>query len=79
MALGEAKIKAKAEFEKALASTGKSLMRSRLMPLNIGNCEVRSIRFPAADGIAGVAANFVLHVGQLMDGKARLAALPDKI
>jgi predicted nucleotide-binding protein (sugar kinase/HSP70/actin superfamily) len=78
MALGEARIRARAEFDQALASTGKTLdeikayaaqhqpLRSALYPL------------PRRRGVAGVAANFVLHVGNLMDGKALMAKLPDE-
>jgi hypothetical protein len=34
---------------------------------------------PQRQGVAGVAANFVLHVGNLMDGKARFAKVPGEI
>lgn len=67
MALGEAKSKAKLEFQRALASTGKRLetikgfvdqhpqLRDPLYPV------------PQRQGIAGIAANFVLHVNDLID------------
>ncbi len=79
MALGEAKIKAKAEFERALASTGK-----RLDEIKAYAAEHRQLRspfypVPRRRGIAGVAANFVLYVSNLMDGKARLAKLPGEV
>jgi hypothetical protein len=76
MALGEAKIKAKAEFEQALASTGKKL--DEIKAYAAGHRQLRSPLYPVPRrrGIAGVAANFVLHVSNLMDGKARLAELP---
>jgi predicted nucleotide-binding protein (sugar kinase/HSP70/actin superfamily) len=79
MALGEAKIKAKAEFEQALASTGK-----RLDEIKAYIAEHRQLRsplypVPRRRGIAGVAANFVLHVSNLMDGNARLVRLPGEI
>src|ERR1022692_1739734 len=79
MALGDAKIKAKAEFEQALASTGK-----KLDDIKAYIAEPRQLRSPLYPvkrrrGIAGVAANFVLHVRNLMDGNARLARLPGEI
>lgn len=79
MALGEAKIKAKAEFEQALASTGKKLDEIRKYAAK--QRELRSPFYPVPRrrGIAGVAANFVLHVNDLMDGRARLARLPVEV
>jgi hypothetical protein len=79
MALGEAKIKAKAEFERALASTSRNL--EEIKDYVAQHRQLRSPLYPVPHrrGIAGVAANFVLHVGSLMDGKARLAKLPDEI
>lgn len=79
MALGEAKIKAKAEFEQALASTGKKL--DEIKAYIAEHRQLRSPLYPVPRrrGIAGVAANFVLHVGNLMDGNARLGNLPGEI
>jgi predicted nucleotide-binding protein (sugar kinase/HSP70/actin superfamily) len=79
MALGEAKIKAKAEFEQALASTGKKL--DDIKAYIAEHRQLRSPLYPVKRrrGIAGVAANFVLHVSNLMDGNARLAKLPGEI
>ncbi len=76
MALGDAKIKAKAEFEQALASTGKKL--DDIKAYIAEHRQLRSPLYPVKrrQGIAGVAANFVLHVSNLMDGNARLATLP---
>src|ERR1035437_4594234 len=79
MALGEAKIKAKAEFEQALASTGKRLDEIKAYAARHRQLRSPFYPVPRRRGIAGVAANFVLHVGSLMDGKASLAKLPDKI
>jgi hypothetical protein len=72
MALGEAKIKAKAEFEQALAATGKSL--DEIKAYVAEHRQLRSPFYPVPKrrGVAGVAANFILHVSKLMDGKARL-------
>jgi hypothetical protein len=79
MALGDAKIKAKAEFEQALASTGKKL--DDIKAYIAEHRELRSPLYPVPRrrGIAGVAANFVLHVNNLMDGNARLAKLPGEM
>jgi predicted nucleotide-binding protein (sugar kinase/HSP70/actin superfamily) len=79
MALGEAKIKAKAEFERALASTGKKL--DEIKAYAAEHRQLRSPLYPVPRrrGIAGVAANFVLHVSNLIDGKARLAKLPGEV
>ncbi len=72
MALGEARQRARAEFNRALQSTGRSLeeirgfvavhppLRSALYPL------------PRVEGVAGMAAQFALHVSDLMAGRARL-------
>jgi predicted nucleotide-binding protein (sugar kinase/HSP70/actin superfamily) len=79
MALGEAKIKAKAEFEQALAATGKTL--DEIKAYSAEHRQLRSPFYPVPRrrGIAGVAANFVLHVSNLIDGKVRLAKLPGEI
>ena len=76
MALGEAKAKAKAEFEQALASTGKNLDEIRAYAAEHRQLRSPFYPVPCSRGVTGVAANFVLHVSKLMDGKARLARLP---
>jgi len=73
MALGDAKIKAKAEFEQALASTGKKLDEIKAYVAEHRQLRSPFYPVPRRQGVAGVAANFVLHVSNLMDGKARLA------
>ncbi|MGO9178022.1 MAG: activator of (R)-2-hydroxyglutaryl-CoA dehydratase, partial [Candidatus Limnocylindrales bacterium] len=79
MALGEAKSKAKEEFEPALASTGKKL--DEIQAYAAEHRQLRSPFYPVPQrpGVTGVAANFVLHVSNLIDGKARLAKLPGGI
>ncbi len=79
MALGEAKSKAKAEFEQALASTGKKL--DEIQAYSAEHRQLRSPFYPVPQrqGVTGVAANFVLHVSNLIDGKAHLAKLPGGI
>jgi hypothetical protein len=78
MALGEAREKARAEFDKALASSGKSL--DRIRDYVASNRSLRSPFYPIPRrrGIAGRAANFVLHVSDLIDGRVALARMPGK-
>jgi predicted nucleotide-binding protein (sugar kinase/HSP70/actin superfamily) len=72
MALGEAKAKAKAEFQEALASTGKPLQDIRTFVAQHSELSRPLYRIPNRPGIAGVAANFVLHVNDLMAGRSVL-------
>src|SRR5215472_13674863 len=71
MALGEAKVKARMEFEQALESTGKRL--DDIKSYVADHPVLRRLYYPVPErkGITGVAANFVLHVNDLMNGKAR--------
>jgi len=69
MALGEAKTKAKAEFQEALACTGKRLEDIRAFAEKHSELCRPFYRVPHRPGIAGVAANFVLHVNDLMAGR----------
>lgn len=73
MALGEAKAKAKAEFERCLEATRVNL--DNVHSYVAAHPQLRSplYRVPPREGVAGVAANFVLHVSDLMTGKAHLA------
>jgi predicted nucleotide-binding protein (sugar kinase/HSP70/actin superfamily) len=76
MALGEAKAKAKTEFQQALDSTGK-----RLDDIRAFVAEHRELRHPFypvphRHGVTGTAANFVLHVSDLMDHRTRLRKVP---
>ena len=76
MALGEAKVKARMEFEQALKATGKRL--EDIKGYVAEHPELRSLFYPVPHrhGYAGVAANFVFHVSDLMNGKAKLAKVP---
>jgi predicted nucleotide-binding protein (sugar kinase/HSP70/actin superfamily) len=67
MALGEAKAKAKLEFQQALESTGKRL--EDIQGFVAGHPELRRpfYKVPHVSGVTGTAANFVLHVSNLMD------------
>jgi predicted nucleotide-binding protein (sugar kinase/HSP70/actin superfamily) len=71
MALGEAKAKAKGEFEAALRSTGKSLDDIRAFVADHRDLRRPFYHVPHREGIAGTAANFVLHVSDLMDSHTR--------
>jgi len=66
MALGEAKSKAKAEFQAALASTGKTLDQIRAFASKHPELNRPLYKTPRYPGVAGVAANFILHVNELM-------------
>jgi predicted nucleotide-binding protein (sugar kinase/HSP70/actin superfamily) len=68
MALGEAKAKAKAEFQAALGSTGKTLDQIRAFASEHPELSRPMYKTPHYPGVAGVAANFVLHVNELMEG-----------
>ncbi|HYT69117.1 MAG TPA: hypothetical protein VEL51_22025 [Vicinamibacterales bacterium] len=69
MALGEAKAAARREFEDALSRTGRTLDEIRTEVAARPALRRPSYRVPRHEGIAGTAANFVLHVGRLMGGK----------
>jgi hypothetical protein len=69
MALGEAKMKAKAEFQTALAHTGKRIDQIRAFVAQHPELSRPMYKVPRRPGIAGVAANFAYHVGDLMAGR----------
>jgi predicted nucleotide-binding protein (sugar kinase/HSP70/actin superfamily) len=77
MALGEAKAKAKAEFQEALAKSGRSVEEIRTFAARHRELHRPQYKVPRHPGIAGVAANFVLHVGDLMAGRTRLASVEE--
>lgn len=79
MALGEAKAKAKAEFRQALESTGKRLDDIKAFVAEHPELRRPFYPVPPRAGVTGTAANFVLHVSDLMDGKARFSRLPRPI
>jgi predicted nucleotide-binding protein (sugar kinase/HSP70/actin superfamily) len=72
MALGEAKVKARMEFDQVLQSTGKRL--EDIKDYVADHPELRSLFYPVphVHGVTGTAAHFVLHVSELMDRKTRL-------
>ncbi len=67
MVLVEARERAEEEFERALSSTGEKLSEIRRYVAE--HAELRSPfhHVPSNPGVAGVAANFVLHVSRLID------------
>src|SRR5258706_635256 len=71
MALGEAKVKAKSEFEQCLKSTGKSLQEIREYIEEHPELKRPFYHVPHRDGVAGTAAQFVLHVSDRIDRDTR--------
>jgi cbb3-type cytochrome oxidase cytochrome c subunit len=69
MALSEAKLKAKKEFQQALESTGKDLDQIKDYVSSHSQLTQPLSPVPHRSGYPSVAANFVLHVSDLMDGK----------
>jgi predicted nucleotide-binding protein (sugar kinase/HSP70/actin superfamily) len=67
MALGEAKAKAKLEFQQALESTGKRLEDIQSFVADHPELRRPFYKVPHRHGVIGTAANFVLHVSDLMD------------
>jgi predicted nucleotide-binding protein (sugar kinase/HSP70/actin superfamily) len=73
MTLGEAKAKAKTEFQEALAHSGRSLEEIRNFVAQHPELRRPLYQVPHRNGSAGVAANFVLHVSSLMNGRTNSA------
>ncbi len=69
MALGEAKTKAKVELQQALAKTGTRIDDIRAFAEQHSELRRPLYRIPHKPGVAGVAANFVFHVSDLMAGR----------
>jgi hypothetical protein len=67
MALGEAKAKAKREFQEVLDSTGKRLEDVRSFVADHPELRQPFYKVPHRTGVTGTAAHFVLHVSELMD------------
>jgi hypothetical protein len=76
MALGEAKAKARIEFAQALEAAGKPIDDIRRY-IDVHPILRRPFYVvPHRRGMTGTAAQFVLHVSDLMDGRARFSTLP---
>jgi predicted nucleotide-binding protein (sugar kinase/HSP70/actin superfamily) len=71
MALGEAKVKAKAEFEQCLKSTGKTIAQIREYIDEHPELKRPFYHVPHREGVAGTAAQFVLHVSDRIDKDTR--------
>ena len=71
MALGEAKVKAKAEFEQCLKSTGKSLQEIQTYIEDHPELKRPFYHVPHREGVAGTAAQFILHVSDRIDRDTR--------
>jgi predicted nucleotide-binding protein (sugar kinase/HSP70/actin superfamily) len=74
MALGEAKAKARLEFQQVLESTGKRLEDVQAFVADHPALRRPFYKVPHREGVTGTAANFVLHVNDLMS-RPRLFAL----
>jgi predicted nucleotide-binding protein (sugar kinase/HSP70/actin superfamily) len=74
MALGEAKAKAKLEFQQALESTGRQLEDVRAYVDQHPTLKKPFYKVPHREGVTGTAANFVLHVNDLMNRRRSLFA-----
>ena len=71
MALGEAKVKAKLEFEETLKSTGKSLDDVKSYIAEHPELKRPFYHVPHVEGVTGTAAQFVLHVSDRMNRSHR--------
>ncbi|HME34251.1 MAG TPA: hypothetical protein VKF84_03360 [Candidatus Sulfotelmatobacter sp.] len=67
MALGEAKVKAKLEFEQCWSSTGKTMEQIREYIAEHRELRRPFYQVPHREGVAGTAAQFILHVSERMD------------
>jgi predicted nucleotide-binding protein (sugar kinase/HSP70/actin superfamily) len=67
MALGEAKVKAKTEFEHCLKATGKSMAEIREYIDEHPELKRPFYHVPHKEGVAGTAAQFILHVSERID------------
>ena len=71
MALGEAKAKAKLEFENSLKSTGRSLDEIKAYIADHPELRRPFYHVPHREGVTGTAAQFVLHVAERMKAEPR--------
>jgi len=77
MALGTARAKARKEFSEALARTGRTLPELRRFADEHPELKRPTYSVPHQPGVVGRAANFALHVADLMAGRrARVATHP---
>jgi len=71
MALGEAKVKAKTEFDECLKSTGKTMNDIRDYVEEHPELKRPFYPVPHRDGVAGTGAHFILHVSNRINKDAR--------
>jgi predicted nucleotide-binding protein (sugar kinase/HSP70/actin superfamily) len=71
MALGEAKAKARLEFEQCLKKTGKSLDNVKAFVAEHPELRRPFYHVPHTKGVAGTGAQFLLHVSDLMDKQSK--------
>ena len=71
MALGEAKVKARTEFDRVLSGTGKKIEDIREYVAEHRDLRRPFYHVPHREGIAGTAAHFVMHVSDLIDKDTR--------
>jgi predicted nucleotide-binding protein (sugar kinase/HSP70/actin superfamily) len=74
MALGNARVKAKQEFADALEMTGRTLDEMRAYVEAHRELRRATYVVPKRDDVAGRAANFILHVAELMDARGHRTA-----
>jgi hypothetical protein len=74
MALGEAKAKAKLEFQQVLESTGRKIEDIRGYVDEHPELRQPFYKVPHRKGVTGTAANFVLHVNDLLDKRRPMFA-----
>ncbi|HJZ04477.1 MAG TPA: activator of (R)-2-hydroxyglutaryl-CoA dehydratase, partial [Patescibacteria group bacterium] len=74
MALGEAKVKAKNEFQEALSKTGYTLVDIKNYVDENPELKQPFYHIPHYKGMIGVAARFARHVGECMKTGKRHAA-----
>jgi predicted nucleotide-binding protein (sugar kinase/HSP70/actin superfamily) len=74
MALGNARVKAKQEFTEALEKSGRTLEELRAYVDARPEMKRPTYVVPKRDDVAGRAANFVLHVAELMDAQGHRSA-----
>jgi predicted nucleotide-binding protein (sugar kinase/HSP70/actin superfamily) len=73
MALGAARVKARKEMREAVARTGRRLEEMKAFVADHPELRRATYRIPHHEGVVGRAANFVLHVSNLMDKRPALA------
>jgi predicted nucleotide-binding protein (sugar kinase/HSP70/actin superfamily) len=79
MALGEAKGKAKLEFQQALESTGRRLEDIQAYVADHPELRKPFYKVPHRHGVTGTAANFALHVSDLMKRRRPRLSMPERI